>query len=121
MAELTDAEIEAAIERGRTPEMTEPRAQSARYDVESGRLVVTLQNGSAVTFRANLLPGLASATSEQLAEVRIEGDGYALRWEALDVDLAVPCLEIEPNEAAPILGIALPLAQHRIDRKPSVP
>jgi hypothetical protein len=33
---------------------------------------------------------LNDATDEQLAAVRIEVNGYALRWDELDEDLTVP-------------------------------
>ncbi len=33
---------------------------------------------------------LAAATDEQLARVKIEVNGYALRWEELDEDITVP-------------------------------
>ena len=33
---------------------------------------------------------LAAATEEQLARVQVEVSGYALRWEELDEDIAVP-------------------------------
>ncbi len=45
MAELTDAQIDAAAERGRIASLTEPRAASARYDRDSGRVIVELTNG----------------------------------------------------------------------------
>jgi hypothetical protein len=37
MAELTDAEIDAAAQRGSVARHTEPRAQAARYDDRLGR------------------------------------------------------------------------------------
>ncbi len=42
MAELTDARIDAALERGRTAQLHEPRAAAARYDRRSGRVIVEL-------------------------------------------------------------------------------
>ena len=40
MAELTDAEIDAALARGATARASEPRAAAARYDPRLGRVVV---------------------------------------------------------------------------------
>ena len=89
---LTDAEIDAAAERGNDIRSTEPRAAASRYDRESGRIVVDLTNGCTLAFPARLAQGLETATDEQLAGVEILGGGYGLHWEALDADLSVPGL-----------------------------
>jgi hypothetical protein len=70
----------------------EPRAASAHYDARTGMVVVTLRNGCTFSFPALLGQGLADASAFDLSQVRIEGDGYGLHWEMLDVDLAVPAL-----------------------------
>jgi Protein of unknown function (DUF2442) len=92
MAELTDAEIDAALERGKSLRTTEPRAAKARYDRAKGRLVLDLTNGCTFAFPARLAQGLEKATEEQLAKVEILGGGYGLHWEALDTDISVPGL-----------------------------
>lgn len=56
-----------------------------------GRTVyVELHDGRIVGFPAERFRRLASATDEQLAEVKVEVDGYALHWENLDEDITVP-------------------------------
>lgn len=45
MAEISDAQIDAALERGKHALATEPRAVSARYDRKLERVVVELTNG----------------------------------------------------------------------------
>ncbi len=56
-----------------------------------GRIVfVELHDGRIVGFPADRFRILAAATEDQLAKVRIELNGYALRWEELDEDLTVP-------------------------------
>lgn len=92
MAELTDAQVDAAVERGRAAQLTEPRAQSCRYDRASGRIVVELTNGCIFAFPARLAEGLEDASDENLAQVEVQGSGYGLHWEALDADLSVPGL-----------------------------
>jgi hypothetical protein len=92
MAELTDAQIDAAAERGRIAHSEEPRARAARYDRDLGRLVVALTNGCTFTFPPRLAQGLETATEDQLAQVEILGAGYGLHWEALDADLSIPGL-----------------------------
>jgi hypothetical protein len=92
MADILDAQIDAAIERGRQALETEPRAASARYDRKLDRVVVDLTNGCTFAFPPRLAQGLEAATDEQLNEVQILGVGYGLHWEALDVDLSIPGL-----------------------------
>jgi hypothetical protein len=92
MAEPSDAEIDAALARGREARSAEPRARSARYDGESGRVVMELTNGCIFAFPARLAQGLEEASDEQLAAVEILGAGSGLHWDELDVDLSVPGL-----------------------------
>ncbi len=92
MAELTDAQIDAAAERRRIARLTEPRAANARYDRDAGRVIVELTNGCVFAFPPRLAQGLEVATDDQLASVEILGSGYGLQWEALDVDLSIPGL-----------------------------
>lgn len=92
MADLTDAVIDAALERGRVARTDEPRAAAARYDRVSGRVIVDLENGCTFAFPPRLAQGLEAATDDQLAAVEILGRGYGLHWEELDVDLSLPGL-----------------------------
>jgi hypothetical protein len=92
MAELTDTEIDFALERGRVASKSEPRAAGVRYDRRQGRVVIDLTNGCRVSFPPRLAQGLEAATEDQLAQVEVVGAGYGLHWEALDADLSVPGL-----------------------------
>lgn len=92
MAELTNTEIAAALERGRAAHEREPRAAAARYDRRLGRVVVELTNGCTFAFPPRLAQGLENATEDQLAQVEILSKGYGLHWEALDADLSIPGL-----------------------------
>lgn len=92
MADLTDAEIDAALERGKTARETEPRAAFARYDRKADRVVVELTNGCTFAFPPRLAQGLDHATADQLAKIEVSAAGYGLHWEALDVDFTVPGL-----------------------------
>jgi hypothetical protein len=92
MADLTDADIDAAVERGRIARQTEPRAAAVRYDSKTSRIVIDLTNGCVFAFPPHLAQGLEQATDEELAAVEVLGAGYGLHWEALDVDLSVPGL-----------------------------
>ena len=92
MAEPTDAEIEAANERGRIEFATRPHAASAIYDRQTGLMTLELYNGCAFSFRPRDLQGLAEATDDQLEAVELGPTGYGLHWEALDADFTVPGL-----------------------------
>jgi hypothetical protein len=92
MAELTDAVIDAALERGRVARENEPRALAARYDRASRRVVVDLANGCTLAFPPQLAQGLQDASEEELSDIEILGNGYGLHWQALDVDLSLPGL-----------------------------
>jgi hypothetical protein len=92
MAELTDAEIDASLERGRALQEREPRAEAARYDIGADRVVVELTNGCTFAFPPRLAQGLERADAQALAAVEVLPGGYGLHWEALDVDLSLPGL-----------------------------
>lgn len=92
MVEVTNEEWAAAEERGRVVAETEPHARLARYDRETGLLVIELTNGATFAVPAKHLQGLQQATSEQLAAVEVGIGGYALHWEELDADFTVPGL-----------------------------
>ena len=92
MAELSDSEISAAIDRGHIAQQTEPRANAVRYDERSSRIIVDLTNGCTFAFPPRMAQGLEAATDKDLAAVELLGAGYGLHWEALDVDLSIPGL-----------------------------
>jgi hypothetical protein len=66
----------------------EPAA--VRVWAEGRTIYVELHDGRIVGFPADRFRKLANATEEQLAQVQIEVNGYALRWDDLDEDLTVP-------------------------------
>ncbi len=92
MADLTDEQIDEALERGTSLRTQDTRALTARYDRQLARIVVDLTNGCTFLFPPSLAEGLDRATEEQLSDVEILGAGYGLHWELLDVDLSVPGL-----------------------------
>jgi hypothetical protein len=106
MVELSDADVDAALQRGKAAALTEPRAMSAHYDRKLGRIVVELTNGCTFSFPARLAQGLERATEDQLSQVEILGRGYGLHWEALDADLSVPGL------LAGLFGTSSYMARH---------
>ncbi|PZR35815.1 DUF2442 domain-containing protein [Caulobacter segnis] len=92
MAELTDAQIDAALGRGRQARLDEPRACAARYDPKARKITVDLTNGASFAFPTALVTELANAEPASVAAVQVLGTGYGLHWETLDLDLTVPGL-----------------------------
>src|ERR1700709_2643382 len=71
MAELTDPQIDAALDRGAAARLHEPRAAAVRYDGRLRRVIVELTNGCTFAFPPELVQGLRAATEEQLSQVEI--------------------------------------------------
>jgi hypothetical protein len=69
-------------------EPVEPAA--VRAWVEKRMVFVELTDGRVVGFPAERFRLLSKATDEQLQEVTLRLDGYALRWETIDEDITVP-------------------------------
>ncbi|MCX6045153.1 MAG: DUF2442 domain-containing protein [Chloroflexi bacterium] len=57
---------------------------------EGRTIFVELTDGRIVSFPANRFRILKNATNEQLQEVKLRLQGFALRWETLDEDITVP-------------------------------
>jgi hypothetical protein len=53
-------------------------------------IFIELTDGRIIGFPADRFKILKNATNEQLKEVTLRLDGYALRWESLDEDITVP-------------------------------
>jgi Protein of unknown function (DUF2442) len=57
----------------------------------NGRTIyIELHDGRTIGFPADRFHLLAAATDEQLKQVEVQVNGYALRWEAIDEDISVP-------------------------------
>ena len=57
---------------------------------EGRTIFVELTDGRIIGFPADRFKILKNATDEQLKEVTVRLNGYALRWELLDEDITVP-------------------------------
>jgi hypothetical protein len=68
--------------------VAEPTA--LRVWVECRMVFLELTDGRVIGFPANRFARLRDASTEQLREVTLELNGYALRWEKLDEDITVP-------------------------------
>jgi hypothetical protein len=61
-----------------------------RVWVEKRMVYLELVDGRILGFPADRFKILNAASDEDLQEVRLELNGYALRWEKLDEDITVP-------------------------------
>ncbi len=61
-----------------------------RVWVEKRMIYLELTDGRIIGFPAQRFSKLKNATDEQLKEVTLRLDGFALRWENLDEDITVP-------------------------------
>ena len=68
--------------------MLEPTA--IRVWAEDRYIFLELTDGRIVGFPADRFRILRGASNEQLKEVSLRLNGYALRWESLDEDITVP-------------------------------
>lgn len=69
---------------------TETQPTAIRVWVEKRTIFLELADGRIFGFPADRFKILQSASDEALQEVRLELNGYALRWESLDEDITVP-------------------------------
>lgn len=67
---------------------TEPAA--VRVWVEKRMVFLELSDGRMVGFPADRFPILRAASDEDLRNVELHLNGFALRWEKLDEDITVP-------------------------------
>ncbi len=92
MVGTTDAELEAAAVRGAEMMKTEPRAKTASYDPETGRVIIEMVNGCTYMFPVALAEELRDADDRALTDVIVDGAGFNLHWPLIDADLYVPAL-----------------------------
>ncbi len=69
-------------------EIVEPAAIKAW--TENRTIYIELTDSRIIGFPADRFKLLSKATEDQLKEVKIRLNGFALRWEALDEDITVP-------------------------------
>ena len=65
-------------------------AAALRAWAEGRTIFIELHDGRMVGFPADRFRRLAEASDEALKAVKVEVNGFALRWEELDEDITVP-------------------------------
>jgi hypothetical protein len=68
----------------------EPRAQKITFLPEG--LLVQLKDGRTLTVPLEWFPRLRDASEADRHNYELYGDGYAIRWPALDEDISIPGL-----------------------------
>lgn len=79
----TDAEIDAALARGRL--VPSHRVVEATYDARTDEIRLRFDVGTRLDIPRKLLQGLGDAKPAQLRSIEIQGPGTGLYWPQLDV------------------------------------
>jgi hypothetical protein len=91
MVELTDAEFEAASQRGDSPEGPR-RAPNRRATIGNRPCDRGRYERLHISFPPRLAQGLETESDDQLEQPGVLGPDKAPHWESLDVDLSIPGL-----------------------------
>ena len=84
------------------PERQTAEPSAIRAWAEKRTIFVELTDGRIVGFPADRFRILSKASEDQLKEVTLRLNGFALRWESLDEDITVPGV-IAGNFQLPLL------------------
>lgn len=90
---IFDEQYEKARRVAAAAQAVEPRARQARYDRESGLVVVRLQNGESFCFSPSTVEELARGSADDLAQVEVPPSGDGLHWQRLDADIGIIALQ----------------------------
>jgi hypothetical protein len=81
-----------ANKRAKNLQASFPRAVSAHYDRENGRVVIRLSSNLDMSFSPDDAQGLEKATPSQLDEIEISPSGLGIHFPKLDADLYLPAI-----------------------------
>jgi hypothetical protein len=90
MSSITEKEeYEKAKKAGELEKQTSHRARSVRYDKKNKRVVIELLNGCTFMFPPDLAQVLCDASDEELSDVSVMPQGFALEWPKIDAHFSV--------------------------------
>src|SRR5579863_3066102 len=89
---ISREEFQQANRRGANLRTAMPIATAARYDPESGRIVIRLGSGLDVAFSPRDARGLEKARASQLSDIEISPSGFGIYFPRLDADIYLPAL-----------------------------
>lgn len=81
-----------AYARAAEHQRNSPRAASAKFDKDQGKIVIELSTGLTIAFRPNDAQELERATQIDLEEIEISPSGFGLHFPRIDADLYIPAL-----------------------------
>lgn len=84
---MTKKEYDTSVAKWCEEDRTRPRAVGLTYDGVKRLIHLELRNHVSLTFPGRMLIALESATPAQIRKFRIVGDGYAILWDDLDVQV----------------------------------
>jgi hypothetical protein len=85
-------EHQAAVARGKQTKSAPTAVLRARYDVDSGNLVLDLHNGAHVALPVSAIGELRGHPASELVEVEVSPARDGLLWRSIDVGISAPGL-----------------------------
>ncbi len=87
-----ERQFKAATTRGAEHLATLPKADSAKYDKKSRRLILEMANGTTLLIPVNLIQGLQTGDDAALSDFDLMLEGSQIHWRALDVQFYIKSL-----------------------------
>ena len=87
-----ERQFKAATSRGAAHLAALPKADSAKYDKKSRRLILEMENGTTLLIPVNLIQGLQTGDDKALNDFDLMLEGSQIHWRALDVQFYVKSL-----------------------------
>lgn len=89
---ITVSEFDAANRRAADMKAIFPSIDSARYDSQDGRVVISLETGLQLAFHPRDVRGLEHATPGDLEDIVVSPSRLGLHFPRIDADVYVPAL-----------------------------
>lgn len=87
-----ERQFKAATTHGTAHLAALPKADSAKYDKKSRRLILEMKNGTTLLIPVNLIQGLQTGDDTTLSDFDLMLEGSQIHWRALDVQFYVKSL-----------------------------
>jgi hypothetical protein len=89
---ITDADFDAANQRGAIKKASFPVAVAVHYDKRISRIVILLESGLEIAFAPRHAQGLEHAHPADLVDAQISPSGLGVHFPKLDADIYIPAL-----------------------------
>ena len=86
-------------------EIEPPEPSAIKVWIEKRTIFIELTDGRIIGFPADRFKILSKASEDQLKEVTLRLNGFALRWESLDEDITVPGI-VAGNFQLPLMKVS---------------